>query len=133
MIYAAGVDVSGGSPGGDEFAWAVASLQGEIIVVNLVKARGGRGPRLDLEATVAEVATDLRRYSLTTILGDYYGGDWPTQHFARHGIAYQRSTRPKADVYLAFLPLLTSRRVQLPPDREALRQLKLLRRKVGVQ
>lgn len=133
MIFKGGVDISGGTASGDEFAWAIGHVESEIVIVDLVKARGGRRAALNLDATVAECAADLKLYGLTEVLGDKYGGEWPVQSFARHGILYQISPRPKGDLYAVLLPLLTRRVVQLPPDREAVRQLKLLRRKAGSQ
>ena len=67
----------------------------------------------DPEAAVGEFAATLRRYGVDRVVGDRYGGEWPRQRFREHGIAYEPSARPKSDLYLGLLPLLTTGRVEL--------------------
>ncbi|MGH7341958.1 MAG: hypothetical protein ACREKH_15820, partial [Candidatus Rokuibacteriota bacterium] len=47
----------------------------------------------------------------------------------RHGILVEQSAAPKSELYLAFLPLVTARRVELPEDRRLLTQLAQLERR----
>ena len=70
-------------------------------------------PPLDPEQTVAEFAALLRRYGVTKIVGDKYGGEWPRARFAEHGIEFEQRARPKSDLYRDLLPLLNARRVEL--------------------
>lgn|GEM_PF-184022 len=50
---------------------------------------------------------------MTAVVGDRYAGEWPQEAFERHGIAYDSAGQTKAELYAAFLPLLTSARVEL--------------------
>ena len=43
--------------------------------------------------------------------------------FARHGVQVEQAAAPKSELYLAFLPLVTARRVELPADAKLLAQL----------
>ena len=42
-----------------------------------------------------------------------YGGLWPLERFAVHGVDYAPAAQPKSDIYLSLLPLLNSGRVEL--------------------
>jgi hypothetical protein len=48
-----------------------------------------------------------------TVVGDNFAAEFSAEPFKRRGIAYQRAAKPKSDLYLAFLPLLNSCRVEL--------------------
>ena len=52
----------------------------------------------------------LRAASIA-ILANRYAGEWPREAFRRHGVAYEPAEKVKSDIYLAFLPLLNSGRV----------------------
>jgi hypothetical protein len=55
----------------------------------------------------------LRRFGVSRVVGDRYGGEWPRARFREHGVAYEPSPRAKSDIYLDLLPLLNARRVEL--------------------
>ncbi len=130
--YAAGVDPCGG--GTDEFVWSVVHVEGDRYIVDLVAARGKRGRQpVDLEAAVTACCQDLATYGLATCLGDRYAGHWVLEAFQRHGIRYFQTERPKSELYLALLPLLTMGRLELPADPELIKQAKLLERRRGSQ
>ena len=62
---------------------------------------------------VAEFAVLLKSYSVTTVQGDRFAGEWPRERFRVHGIEYVIAERPKADLYRDLLPLLTAARAEL--------------------
>jgi hypothetical protein len=109
VAYSAFCDPSGGMS--DSMTLAIAHLTAAGVVV-LDAVRETRAP-FDPEATVADFASVLRRYGIDRVTGDRYGGEWPRQRFKEHGIAYDPSARPKSDLYLGLLPLLTTGRVEL--------------------
>ena len=78
---------------------------------------------------MAEFAALLRTYSVSSVSGDRYGGQWPAERFREHGIHYRPSERPKNDLYLDFLPLLNSGRVQLLEHPRLIAQLCALERR----
>jgi hypothetical protein len=109
VAYSAFCDPSGGVS--DAMTLAIGHLNGNAIVVldAVLEIR----PPFDPEKAVAECATLLRRYSIATITGDKYAGEWPVARFREHGIEFVQSARPKSDLYGDLLPLINSRRIEL--------------------
>ena len=112
VTYSGFVDPSGGVS--DSMTLAIGHLgrNNACVLDAAVEVR----PPLDPEQTVAEFAALLRRYGVTKIVGDKYGGEWPRARFAEHGIEFEQSARPKSDLYRDLLPLAQrpSRRVARP-------------------
>lgn len=135
MIVKFGCDpMGGGHTTGDEFTLAGAARDGETTRIVLVKGRGRRGRApFDLEATVYEYAQDILGYGAREVVGDRYSANWVVESFRRHGITYRPSERSKSELYLELLPLFAAGRIELPPDPELLKQLKLLERRRGAQ
>jgi hypothetical protein len=52
-------------------------------------------------------------YRITIVTGDRFAGEWPRDRFRAHGVVYRVATASKTEIYGAFLPLLTSGRVEL--------------------
>jgi hypothetical protein len=120
--YFAFTDPTGG--GADEFGLAIAHLEGDLAVIDLV-----RGLKGIPAAIVAEYAPILKAYGIYQVHGDHYAGSWPADEFRRHGISYIRADKPKSDQYKDCLPMLNSGRVQLPPDEKLILQLANLERR----
>ena len=109
VTYAAFCDPSGGA--NDAMTLAVADLRdGAICVLDFIlEVR----PPFDPEHAVAECAAVLRRFGVTRVVGDRYGGEWPKARFRERGIVFEQSARPKSDIYHDLLPLLNAGRVEL--------------------
>jgi hypothetical protein len=86
-------------------------------------------PPFSPDAVTAEFCSDLRRYGLREVMGDRYGGEWPRERFRAHGVEYRLADKVKSDLYLALLPLLNSRRVELLDNPRLLAQLAGLERR----
>lgn len=127
LAYTAFVDPSGGVS--DAMTMAIAHIMPTGIVV-LDAIREARPP-FDPEKTVAEFAATLRRYGITTVQGDKYGGEWPRHRFREHGIAYEPTARPKSDLYMDLLPLLNAGRVELLDNQRLTAQLCGLERRTA--
>ena len=123
--YRAFADPAGGS-GKDSFTMAIAHREGETVVIDC--AREAK-PRFSPEQVVEEFASVLHGYGLTDITGDRFGGLWPREAFDRHGIGYVVADRTRSEIYLAFLPLLNSRRVELLDDERTVGQITSLERR----
>jgi hypothetical protein len=108
--YVAFVDPSGGSQDSMTMAVAHRDAKANCVVLDMVREVV---PPFSPDDVVRAFAEDLRRYKVTQITGDYYGGEWPTDAFRRHGIHYVVSERNKSEIYLAALPLITSERVEI--------------------
>jgi hypothetical protein len=63
--------------------------------------------------------------------GDNYGGEWPKAEFAKHSINYELSEKTKSELYLAMIPLLTSRRVELLDNEKMKTEFRRLERRRG--
>jgi hypothetical protein len=101
-------DPSGGSA--DSMTLAIAHLEGKRAALDCVTEKR---PPFSPDAVTAEFAATLRCYGVTTIHADRYGGDWPTERFAVHGIKCEPAEMTRSELYLAFLPLVNSARVDL--------------------
>uniref|UniRef100_A0A7C5AK97 Terminase n=1 Tax=Desulfobacca acetoxidans TaxID=60893 RepID=A0A7C5AK97_9BACT len=106
--YTAFVDPSGGR--GDAAALAIAHIEGEKVVLDL--ARRWPAPH-NPQAVIEEMARVLKVYGIRRVVGDRYAGEWPRQEFARHQIGYDPAPQDKNRIYLDFLPLVLSGRVEL--------------------
>jgi hypothetical protein len=130
LSYFAFVDPSGGSQ--DSFTLAVAhgESRGDTWVAVLDCLCEVRPP-FSPDAVVRDFAAILKSYNLHGVTGDRYGGEWPRERFAVHGVAYEVSASVKSDLYLAFLPLLNAGRLELLDEPRLRRQLLDLDRRVG--
>jgi hypothetical protein len=109
VAYSAFCDPSGGVS--DAMTLAIGHLShGDMCVLDAaLEVR----PPFDPEAAVAQCAALLRRYRVSTVVGDRYAGEWPKARFAEHGIEFAQSARPKSALYGDLLPLLNAGRVEL--------------------
>ena len=125
--YVAGVDPSGGS-GADSYTMAVAHIEDGVAVLDCVLERK---PPLSPEAVTAEIAAVLKEYGVTMVRGDRYAGEWPRERFRVHGIHYEPSDLNRSEACLAFLPMLTSGKVDLLDNARMLNQFVGLERRVA--
>jgi hypothetical protein len=107
--YFAFADPSGGRH--DAFTLAIAHLDCVDRVI-LDAARATRPP-LDPAEVVNEYCEFLKAYRVLTVIGDAYAGEWPKAEFAKHGITYELCEKTKSELYLATIPIFTSRRIEL--------------------
>jgi hypothetical protein len=122
------LDPSGGSQ--DSFAMAIAHGERRgALWTSVVDVVAEVRPPFDAEKVVAEFAETLSRYGIAHAKADRFAGVWVVEAFARHGIVVEQSAAPKSELYLAFLPLVTAKRVELPNDRKLLTQLAQLERR----
>jgi hypothetical protein len=109
--YVAGLDVSGGR--GDATACAVAHADAERVIVDA--CRRWPAPH-DPKAVAAQAAAFLAEYGLTHAVADNYGAELSRVLYGDAGVTLIASDHVRSDVYLRLLPLLTTGRVELPPD-----------------
>src|SRR5437773_2437503 len=103
------VDPSGGRH--DAFTLAIAHLDYEDRVI-LDAIRATRPP-FDPSEVVEAYSEFVKAYGVINVIGDNYGGEWPKAEFAKHAINYELSEKTKSELYLAMIPVLTSRRIEL--------------------
>ena len=85
-------------------------------------------PPFNPEAVTLEFADLMRRYRVSQVHGDRYGGQWVADSFRRAGIYYAPSEQVKSEIYLNLLPLVNARACSLLDDDRLVRQLTLERR-----
>ena len=112
-------DPAGGS-GQESMTVAIAHREDEQAIVDAIRERR---PPFSPEDVVAEFAKLLRVYGCSTVVGDRYAGQWPTEAFARHGIRYKPAELTKSGCSVEFLPILNARRVRLLEDERLVQQL----------
>lgn len=125
VAYSAFTDPSGGMA--DGFTLAIGHAEGERLVVDVIRERKHVAPA----AVVQEYGALLKAYGLAGVQGDRYAGEWPRQEFARHGITYEPSAKPKSEIYLDVLAVLNNGRAELPPDPVLINQFATLERRTA--
>jgi len=127
LRYVAFVDPSGGSA--DAFTLAIAHRRADgKAVLDVLRERK---PPFSPEEVTGEFARTLKDYGISTVTGDAYAGEWPRERFRKHGIEYKISERSRSEIYLAFLPLLNAKQVELLDLRKLHNELCGLERKTA--
>jgi hypothetical protein len=103
-------DPAGGSGGGDSMTMAVAHVEGEATILDLIREQK---PPFSPDEVVTAFAATLRRYGITKVTGDRWGSGFVAEAFLKAGLTYEPSEKPKSDIYKELLPLLNSKRVEL--------------------
>lgn len=122
--YFAFCDVSGGR--NDDAALAIAHLDDRKVVIDKIKAY--QTP-FDPYTVIGDMARELERWDIRTIVGDNYSAEFTRQAFTDKGIIYEQSKKTKSDLYLELLPRMCSGEVELPDHPELINQLCRLQRK----
>jgi hypothetical protein len=125
--YTGFVDPSGGSS--DSYSLAIAHRQADgVFVLDLV--REVRPPFSPDDVTM-EFARLLKRYGISKVMGDRYGGEWPIERFHAYGIKYEPCELTRSELYLELLSPLNSGRVELLDHDRLIAQFVGLDRRTG--
>jgi len=124
--YVAFVDPSGGSS--DSMTLSIAHSENDRYVLDFIAER--RAP-FSPDSVVTEFAAALKQYRVASVSGDRYAGEWPREAFSKHNVTYVPAELNKSDIYLAFLPLLNSGRVDLLDNARLIAQLTALERRTA--
>lgn len=121
------IDVSGAVS--DSFGVCIVrkELDGRVVVCLL---REWKAP-YDPAVVVPECATLLKRYGCLRATGDRYGAQWPVSAFATHGIDLQHSEQSKSELFIEFVALVNSSRVELLDHARSINQLAGLQRRTS--
>jgi hypothetical protein len=113
---------------GDSWAKAIAHRERDKVVIDLACAWP---PSVGVHDIAKESADIGKRYGCKSTVGDNYAGEWPKEAFAEHGVAYERCELAKSDLYLAAIPLMSSKRVELLDNDRMVKEFRRLERKPG--
>jgi len=129
VTYYAFVDPAGGS-GKDSMTLSIFHKEVETgrIVQDCIRVQR---PPFNPKQCVKEFAQALKTFGLSSVTGDKYSGDWCASTFREEGIQYENAKKPKAEIYLDFLPLIMQDRLDLLDHRQTIIELKQLERVTG--
>ena len=88
-------------------------------------------PPFDPSVVVKEAAETAKSYHCTSITGDNYSGEWCVEAFRQNRITYQRSEWNKSELYLAMIPAVNAKQIQLLEHKRMLEQFRRLERRKG--
>jgi hypothetical protein len=131
VAYVGFLDFAGGG-GSDSATLAVAHSErrGDQVCAVLDATREIRPP-FSPEAACREFADFLRTYGLTHATSDRWGGTFPIEQMAKHGVSVEPSASPKSDLYVALLPIINSARCELLDQPRLIAQLLTLERRTA--
>jgi hypothetical protein len=125
--YYAFVDPSGGSSDSMTLAIGHRNIAERTVTIDCLREAK---PPFSPEAVCQEFALVCKSYGCLKVVGDRYGGIWPKEMFSKHGVQFEQSALPKSDLFIAFLALLNSKRVELLDNMKMINQLVGLERRV---
>jgi hypothetical protein len=126
--YAAFVDPSGGS-GEDSMTLSIVHRDRTgVVVLDLIRERK---PIFSPEDVVGEFCDVLKTYRVRRVTGDRYAGEWPREQFRKRGVDYSISDKSKSEIYVEFLPILNSGKIELLDHSRLIQQLCSLERRTG--
>lgn len=127
--YVAFMDPAGGS-GKDSFTLAIAHKDkaSDLIVIDCIRETK---PPFAPGIIVESYSKLLKRYGISTAIGDKYAGEWVREPFKLAGITYEPSARPKSDLYRDALPLINGKKVDLLDHNRMIQQFVGLERRTA--
>ena len=127
VVYFAFCDPSGGSRDAMTLAIAHKEETGLIVLDCIREVR----PPFNPDLVTKDFSDVVKSYGLKKVTGDRYSGEWVKQSFRNNDIVYGNSELTKSELYLAFIPLMMAKRIELLDNDRMLRQLRQLERKTG--
>jgi hypothetical protein len=124
ISYGAFCDMSGGRS--DDATFAIGHLEKRKVVVDCIRRYR---PPLNPYAVIETMAEEIRRYGICRVVGDNYSAEFTARAFENNGIKYQKSDKPKSQLYLELLPRICSNEIEIPDDETLITQLSSLERK----
>lgn len=116
--YVGFADPSGGSS--DAFTLAIAHREGKTAVLDVVRERV---PPFSPETVIAEYASLLKTYKVTTVHADRYAGEFVTELFRKNGVHHEPSEKSKSEIYIDAVAAVNSAAVALLDHDKLTRQL----------
>lgn len=127
-VYSAFTDPSGGR--NDAFTMSIAHREqhsnASRTVSDCIYVRAAPFNPSDV---VEEITQLLKTYRCSSVIGDKYAAEWVVEAFRKCGIQYVASKLDRSEVYIDFLPLVTSGSVSLLDHPKAIAQLAALERR----
>jgi hypothetical protein len=122
--YVGFVDPSGGA--NDAFTLAIAHKEGKTVILDVIRERT---PPFSPGAVCAEYAATLKKYRVTSVIGDKYSGQFVIEQFGKHGVFYEPAARSKSELYGDLVAVINSGAVDLLDNAKLIGQLVGLERR----
>ena len=103
-------------------------MENDVAVLDLCREAKPPFSPADVSKEFADV---VKFYGLREVTGDSYGGQWPVEMWAEHGVRYVHSGMVRSDLYLALLPMIHAGQCELLDNRTLRTQLEGLDRKTA--
>ena len=100
----------------------------DVIIQDLIR---WKNPPFDPQNVVKEFAEILESYACGKVIGDRYAVGFVVAEFQKRRITYQPSELSKSEIYLEFLPLIMTKRVELCDTKEQTIEFRSLERRTG--
>jgi hypothetical protein len=107
---------------------AIGYRERDTVVIDCIKAWQ---PPFGPSVVVQEASESVRGYGVASVTGDNYASEWPVEAFRLNGIAYERSEKNKSELYLALIPAVNGKQVELLDHRKLIEELRRLQRRRG--
>jgi hypothetical protein len=127
--YTAFIDPSFGGQDSFTLAIAHAELDGRVRILDFMR-EAKPGPGFRPEEVVQDFAALIKSYRCFEVISDRFSREWVKTEFEKHGVLVKYSPKSVSELYLDFLPLVTSRAVELLDNRRLIGQLGNLERRV---
>jgi hypothetical protein len=112
----------------DSMTMAVGHRDGHVAILDqILEVR----PPFSPDDAVRKCADLCRDYGIKRLISDKYAAEWPVARFNEHGIALDQCAMPRSDLYLNFLSLANSGRVELLDHGRLLSHFAGLQRRAG--
>jgi hypothetical protein len=128
VSYVGFVDPSGGSSDSMTLCIAHLDFNKETVIIDCLREAK---PPFSPEIVTSEFCAVLASYRIDSVQGDRYGGQWPTEQFAKYGVTYLPAEKTKSAIYTDMLPLVNSRRLDLLDHQKTINQLIGLERRTA--
>jgi hypothetical protein len=125
--YVGFVDPSGGR--NDAMVLAIAHRHRET--TGVLDCLIERIPPFSPEEVVDEFCGVLKQYRVSKVTGDHYAAGWCEGQFVKRGIMYEASEETRSEIYLRFLPIVTSGQCELLDHQKTKHQFISLERRVA--
>jgi hypothetical protein len=123
--YIGFIDPSGGRE--DSFTLGIAHVDGsQKIVLDVLKEKR---PPFKPSEVVSEYAALLKTYGVGSVISDRYAGEWIVEAFMKQGITVEASELVASELYLEFLPMVSSGQIELLENQRLTGQLVNLERR----
>jgi hypothetical protein len=129
LRYCAAIDSAGGAAGGDSYTACVLHMtaQQTVVIDHVMEIR----PPFSPDAATAQIAEALRPYGIQGVVSDRYSAEWLVYCLRRNSLGYTIAPFDRSAAYVAALPWLTGRRVELPDHPRLLAQFANLQRRTA--